>query len=333
MLEQLARITPGLLADSAGLWFLDIDDTIRKVHGYHKQAAARGYSKVFGLNLQAAVISTPQAAPLVVGCRLRRGNTWSGRGSPQLAARAAQVARRLGAAGQGLLRADSAYYQGALAHTAIRAGLWFSITARHTTAVMAAIAAIPDDAWTAIHYTKAVWDPDQKVWVSDAEVAETRFTAFKSRGRTGRVDCRLVVRRVTRLGDAPEGQDPLFAAYRYHAFITNSTLTAIEADRRHRDHAIVEQVFAELKAAGWAHLPSGQYTANALWACSEPQNPDTVETRPWGLGGGCLSWGRAARREGVFTRRSIGWRPPTWLLTRAGRSRTWPGRLTCRPSC
>lgn len=82
------------------------------------------------------------------------------------------------------------------------------------------------------------------------------------------VACRLVVRRVRRLqpsaGDGSE-QGELFATYRHHAFITNSTLPAVAADRHHRDHAIVEQVIAELKAGPLAHLPSGKYAANAAW--------------------------------------------------------------------
>ncbi len=39
----------------------------------------------------------------------------------------------------------------------------------------------------------------------------------------------------------------------------------IEADQAHRDHAIVEQVIAELKDGALAHLPSGKYAANAAW--------------------------------------------------------------------
>lgn len=77
------------------------------------------------------------------------------------------------------------------------------------------------------------------------------------------MDCRLVVRRVKRLN--PAGQDPLMDTWRYHAFITNSDLDTVEADRRHRDHAIVEQVIAELEAGPLAHLPSGRFTANAAW--------------------------------------------------------------------
>ena len=30
-------------------------------------------------------------------------------------------------------------------------------------------------------------------------------------------------------------------------------------------HAIVEQVFADLKASALAHLPSGKFTANSVW--------------------------------------------------------------------
>lgn len=83
--------------------------------------------------------------------------------------------------------------------------------------------------------------------------------------------CRLVVRRVKRLqplaGDGTE-QGELFTTYRHHAFITNSTLSMVEADQRHRDHALVEQVIAELKDGPLAHLPSGKYTANAAWVAA-----------------------------------------------------------------
>lgn len=39
----------------------------------------------------------------------------------------------------------------------------------------------------------------------------------------------------------------------------------VEADQTHREHAIIEQVIAELKDGALAHLPSGKYTANAAW--------------------------------------------------------------------
>ncbi|MEV5079245.1 hypothetical protein AB0K74_10565 [Streptomyces sp. NPDC056159] len=39
----------------------------------------------------------------------------------------------------------------------------------------------------------------------------------------------------------------------------------VEAERCHRAHAIVEQVFADLEDSALGHLPSGKFTANATW--------------------------------------------------------------------
>jgi len=50
-----------------------------------------------------------------------------------------------------------------------------------------------------------------------------------------------------------------------NGFVTNSTLSTIAADETHRDHAIVEQVIAELKNGPLAHAPSGKFLANPAW--------------------------------------------------------------------
>ena len=42
-------------------------------------------------------------------------------------------------------------------------------------------------------------------------------------------------------------------------------LDTVAADKTHRGHAIIEQVHADLKNSALAHLPSGQFTANAAW--------------------------------------------------------------------
>jgi hypothetical protein len=65
------------------------------------------------------------------------------------------------------------------------------------------------------------------------------------------------VRRVKRhqqLASDGTGQGELLATHRRHAFIANSTLSMIEADERHRDHAIIEQTIAELKEGPLARL-------------------------------------------------------------------------------
>ena len=58
----LAAVVPRLLAGTESMAFVDVDDTIREVHGYQKQGAAYGYSGVKGLNAQLAVLSSPMCA-------------------------------------------------------------------------------------------------------------------------------------------------------------------------------------------------------------------------------------------------------------------------------
>jgi len=182
---------------------------------------------------------------------------------------AVKTARDVDVTGQVLCRADSAYYRHAFVGAVLRHHAWFSVTARMNPQVKAAIADIDEDCWTPIEYPHAVFDDTEGRWVSDTEVAEVPFVAFTSRRKAEHVACRLVVRRVRRL-QPPTGdgttQGELFAAHRHRAFITKSTLPTLEADHRHRDHAIVEQVVAELKNGPLAHLPSGRYAANAAWA-------------------------------------------------------------------
>lgn len=67
MLAGLCGRVPGLLAggQANAIAFIDVDDTIREVHGYAKQGAAYGYSGVRGLNVQLATILTPLGAPVM----------------------------------------------------------------------------------------------------------------------------------------------------------------------------------------------------------------------------------------------------------------------------
>ena len=74
---------------------------------------------------------------------------------------------------------------------------------------------------------------------------------------------RLIVRRVK---PTPGSQLALFAAYRYHGFITDrdGATLALEAD--HRRHAEIENAIRDLKyGVGLNHLPSGRFAANAAW--------------------------------------------------------------------
>ena len=121
-----------------------------------------------------------------------------------------------------------------------QAGWQYSIGVRNIKTVTAAIDAIPERAWQTIPY------PDG----GQAQIAETVYA-----GR------RLIVRRTRLLGPQAE----LFPDWRHFAFVTNRTddITIVEAE--HRDHAVVEQVIADLKDQALAHFPSGHFHANAAW--------------------------------------------------------------------
>jgi hypothetical protein len=187
------------------------------------------------------------------------------RGAASLLADALATARRCGATGLLIVRADSAYYCHDIIATARRAGARFSVTARLTATVTRAITTIPDQAWVPIRYPNAIWDDHEQCWVSDAEVAETGFTAFTGRRHTEHITARLIVRRVRRLhpATAAAGQGEMFAVYRYHAVFTDSPEPMLAAEATHRDHALIEGVIADLKNSALAHLPPGVFTANA----------------------------------------------------------------------
>lgn len=262
---QVAPIVTGI--DDYAL--VDIDDTIKEVHGYQKQGSGYGYSGVRGLNALIAIVSTTLSAPVIIGSRLRKGAAGSPRGAGKFVGDILATVSRLrskAASGLVLLRADSAFYGHAVVAAAHRAGAKVSITARMDPAVKRAIGTIADDAWTTIQYTDAIRDETTGTWISSAEVAEIPFTAFSSRRLSERIPGRLVVRRIPELNPFEgDGQPTLFDTHRFHAFFTTSDLDTVTADKAHRQHAIIEQVNADLKDSALAHLPSGTFTANAAW--------------------------------------------------------------------
>jgi DDE family transposase len=271
LLGELVRRAPLLLGKET-LAFVDIDAMQKRVYGHKKQGAAFGHTKiqgksllVRGLNALAATICTPLGAPVIAATRLRGGNASSARGAAGFAAEATGAARAIGCTGLIVVRADSAYYSAAFCGAVRRAGARFSVTVNMDPKVAAAIAAVPEQAWTAIRYPRAIWDDQLRCWVSDAQVAETEYTAFTSK-KGKAITARLIVRRVRDQNkQAAAGQDELFPAWRYHAVFTDSGFELVQAEEQHRDHAIVEQVFAGWTDGPLAHLPSGFFPANAAW--------------------------------------------------------------------
>ena len=264
LLVNLAKVSP-ILAGVDKVCFVDVDDTIRETHGYAKQGVGYGYSGVKGLNAQLAIISTPIAAPVIAATRLRKGNVASAHGAARLISDTLATLRGVTTPALVVVRADSAYFAHDVVAAIVQGRARFSITARMNKAVTRAIATIDDTAWTPIRYPHAIFDEDQHTWISDAQVAETEFTAFTSRRQADHVTARLIVRRVKRLNPNAQTQGELLPGYRYHAIFTDTTLGLVEAEAAHRDHAIIEAVIADLKDGPLAHAPSGKFTANSAW--------------------------------------------------------------------
>jgi hypothetical protein len=220
---QLQKVHREFLAGLAGrapllpgadvLAFVDVDSQQKRVYGHHKQGAAFGFTKiqgkgllVRGLNVLAATICTPLAAPAIAATRLRGGSAASARGAASMITEAVSTARSAGCAGIVVVRMDSAFYGAPAVQAARKAAARFSVTVRMDPRVRAVIAGIGEDAWTPIRYPRAVWDDQLRCWISDAQVAEAEYTAFTStKGQA--ITARLIVRRVRDLNNKADGVD------------------------------------------------------------------------------------------------------------------------------
>jgi hypothetical protein len=109
-------------------------------------------------------------------------------------AEAISTARACGASGEIVVRADSAFYAKTVITGCRRRKVRFSVTCRIDAKIRAACKDIAEDQWVYIKYPLAVWDEDAQRWISDAQIAETVYTAFAGtrrirRRRGRRADC------------------------------------------------------------------------------------------------------------------------------------------------
>jgi hypothetical protein len=220
-----------------GRLIVDVDSFVGEVCGYQKQGAAYGYSKLFGYH---PILATRADTREALHIRLRKGSANTQKGMLRFCQELAARVDRAGATGEKLLRADSGFWNTKVFEYLQKIGWQYSIGVRNIPAVKAAVAAIDEDAWQDIAYTAG----------GQAQIAETTYS-----GR------RLVVRRTRLLG----AQAELWPDWRHFAFLTNRTQDIDTVEAEHRDHAVVEQVIADLKDQALAHFPSGDYDANSAW--------------------------------------------------------------------
>jgi hypothetical protein len=235
-----------------GRLVVDLDSTICEVHGKQKRAAGYGYTRVLGYH---PLLATRAGTGEVLLARMRHGSANTARGVDRFVDELVGVINRAGATGPRFVRADSGFWSWKMIDRLDAHRVGWSITVRMHKSMRQAIASIDDDAWVDIDYTLG----------GRAQVAETMYTS--GRGRNKRT-VRLVVRR-TRLTEKSQAQ--LWPDWRHHAFITSDRhIGMVEADRFHREHAVVELAIRDLKeGAGLEHIPSGYFHANAAWlGCS-----------------------------------------------------------------
>ncbi len=81
--------------------------------------------------------------------------------------------------------------------------------------------------------------------------------------------------------------------------LTDSPFGLAQAEAQHRDHAVVEQVFADWADGPMAHMPSGRFAANAAWLTLAAMSCNLLRAA------GCLASGFHARARGATIRRDL----------------------------
>jgi hypothetical protein len=268
-----------------GRLIVDVDSFVGEVCGRLKQGAAYGYTRLLGYH---PILATRADTREALHIRLRKGSANTQKGIKRFCEELIARVDRAGASGVKLLRADSGFWNTKVFELLENAGWQYSIGVRMIKTVRAAVDAIDEQSWQRIDYPAG----------GEAQIAETTYG-----GR------RLIIRRTRLLG----AQAELWPDWRHFAFLTNRTdeLALVEAE--HRDHAVVEQVIADLKDQALAHFPSGHFYANAAWTVLAALAHNLLRwTQLLGLPDTTVRAARTLRRRllsmpGRLTRHARGW--------------------------
>jgi hypothetical protein len=277
---------------------IDVDSFVGEVCGRLKQGAAYGYTKVLGYH---PILATRSDTREVLHIRLRKGSANTQKGMLRFCDELIARVTRAGATGVKLLRADSGFWNVKVFGRLEKAGWLYSIGVRMTKHVRASAEQIDEQAWQTIPYPQE----------GEAQIAETTHG-----GR------RLIVRRTRLVG--PQAQ--LWPGWRYFAFITNRTEDIVVVEAEHRDHAVVEQVIADLKNQAVQHFPSGEFNANGAWTVLGALAHNLLRwTQLIGLPDTTVRAARTLRRRLLQLAGRLTRHGRTWTLHLPAR---WPGTAT-----
>src|SRR5436190_16026711 len=283
--RSLERAWQAGAGPGAGRLVIDVDSFVGEVCGRLKQGACYGYTHVLGYH---PILATRADTRETLHIRLRKGSANTQKGIKRFCDELIARVERAGASGVKLLRADSGFWNSKVFERLERAGWQYSIGVRMIKNVRAAVEAIDEDAWQPIDY------PDD----GEAQIAETVYG-----GR------RLIVRRTRLLG----AQAELCPDWRHFCLISNRDQELALVEAEHREHAVVEQVIADLKDQALAHFPSGHFYANSAWTVLAALAHNMLRwTQLLGLPDTTVRAARTLRRRlltvpGRLTRHARGW--------------------------
>lgn len=283
--QALERAWKAGAGPGEGRLVVDVDSFVGEVCGRLKQGAAFGYTGLLGYH---PLLATRADTREVLHIRLRKGSANTQKGMLRFTEELIARVERAGAEGVKLLRADSGFWSTKTFERLEKAGWRYSIGVRMQKALREAVEAIEEEGWQRIDYPEG----------GEAQIAETTYG-----GR------RLIVRRTRLVGPQAE----LWPDWRHFAFITNRTEGIALVEAEHREHAVVEQVIADLKDQALAHFPSGQFNANGAWAVLACLAHDLLRwTQLLGLPGTTVRAARTLRRRllalpGRLARHARGW--------------------------
>ncbi len=218
---------------------LDVDSSILEVHGYLKEGARYGYSKVKGFHPLLAFWAETR---LLIGVRLRSGNRHTADGVLSFLG---EWVGRLPEGERIRLRLDAGFYSSQVVAYAERKGLEFSISARLTKTLRAAIEEVPEEKWQSYPWEE-----------------ETEWTQFRYQPSDWGRSYRMLVKRA-RLYD---GEQPVLGEYFYTSVITNLRGAGSSLLRYHLARGGAENYIEEFKNGfGARTLPSQKFLANWAW--------------------------------------------------------------------
>lgn len=242
---------------------LDVDASLVEVHSEHKEGAAPHFKRGFGFHPMLCFLDATGEA---LAGMLRAGNAAANSGADQLAVVDAAIAQLPAAhrAGHGpgddpqavehqvLVRADTAGAVKGFIDGLVARNCGFSVGARVSDRLDAAIAAVPAQDWA------PALNSDGQVR-RGAQVAELDVS-LEGWPKGTRAICR-------RERPHPGAQLRLWDhnGLRHQVTLTNQTGDPVDVELAHRRHARVENNIRDLKDCGLERMPFTAFAANAAW--------------------------------------------------------------------